>query len=267
MIIDRPVRKGGCSTVPRHSITPFQVGGPSSGKSRRRTVEWIPSAPIRASPRTVTVWSEPSRRVKVAVTPFPSWVKSRSHGQLRELVARREAPRLTPDLLAEPVGVDQLVGPDGHPVERLEQAEAGEFPDRVRQCVDADAEFVDLPRLFVDVALDTDGVQAQRGREPADAAADHQYPHGARVFVTSPSFRFHRPIARSPPGYGGEREAIMRDGGKSKVLVAADGGDDVNGVIVKLYAEETGGTISIIEQPFEPGLATRSSRRRAAHGC
>ena len=39
-----------------------------------------------------------------------------------------------------------------------------------------------------------------------------------------------------------------------KVLVDKDEGDDANGVVIKLYGEETNGAISIIEQPFEPGF-------------
>jgi quercetin dioxygenase-like cupin family protein len=46
----------------------------------------------------------------------------------------------------------------------------------------------------------------------------------------------------------------MRERIKGKALVARDEGDDANGVIIKLYGEETNGIISIIEQPFEPGL-------------
>lgn len=41
---------------------------------------------------------------------------------------------------------------------------------------------------------------------------------------------------------------------KGKTLIAADEGDDANGVTIKLYGEETNGAVSIIEQPFEPGL-------------
>jgi quercetin dioxygenase-like cupin family protein len=41
---------------------------------------------------------------------------------------------------------------------------------------------------------------------------------------------------------------------KGKTLIASDEGDDVDGVVIKLYSEETNGAISIIEQPFEPGL-------------
>src|ERR1035437_1901834 len=46
MIIERPVKKTGQSVAPRHSIVPFHRGGPSSGVTDARTVEWIPSAPI-----------------------------------------------------------------------------------------------------------------------------------------------------------------------------------------------------------------------------
>jgi ethanolamine utilization protein EutQ (cupin superfamily) len=41
---------------------------------------------------------------------------------------------------------------------------------------------------------------------------------------------------------------------KGKTLIAKDEGDDANGVLIKLYGEETNGAISIIEQPFEPGF-------------
>lgn len=46
----------------------------------------------------------------------------------------------------------------------------------------------------------------------------------------------------------------MRERIKGKTLIASDEGDVVNGVVIKLYGEETNGAISIIEQPFEPGL-------------
>jgi quercetin dioxygenase-like cupin family protein len=41
---------------------------------------------------------------------------------------------------------------------------------------------------------------------------------------------------------------------KGKTLIARDEGDVVEGVAIKLYSEETNGVISMIEQPFEPGL-------------
>jgi len=41
------------------------------------------------------------------------------HRELRHVVAGVDAARLAPDLLAEPVGVDQLVGADRDGVEPL----------------------------------------------------------------------------------------------------------------------------------------------------
>jgi quercetin dioxygenase-like cupin family protein len=41
---------------------------------------------------------------------------------------------------------------------------------------------------------------------------------------------------------------------KGKTLIAKNEGDDAYGVTIKLYGTETNGVISIIEQPFEPGL-------------
>jgi quercetin dioxygenase-like cupin family protein len=46
----------------------------------------------------------------------------------------------------------------------------------------------------------------------------------------------------------------MRAHRKDKRLIARDEGDDAYGVVIKLYGEETNGAISIIEQPFDPGL-------------
>jgi hypothetical protein len=39
----------------------------------------------------------------------------------------------------------------------------------------------------------------------------------------------------------------MRERMKGRTLVAKDEGDDANGVLIKLYGEETNGAISIIE--------------------
>jgi quercetin dioxygenase-like cupin family protein len=46
----------------------------------------------------------------------------------------------------------------------------------------------------------------------------------------------------------------MRERTKGKTLVARYEGDVANGVVIKLYSEETNGAISIIEQPFDPGI-------------
>ena len=41
---------------------------------------------------------------------------------------------------------------------------------------------------------------------------------------------------------------------RRKTLIPKNEGDDAAGVLIKLYGEDTNGIISIIEQPFEPGL-------------
>ena len=97
--------------------------------------------------------------------------------ELRNVVAGVEAARLAPDLLAEAVGVEQLVGADRDRVEPLEQAELGQFLDGVRQRVDADAELADGVRLLEDFAVDPARVQHQRRYQAADAATCDDHLH------------------------------------------------------------------------------------------
>ena len=100
-------------------------------------------------------------------------------GELRHVVAGVDAARLAPDLLAEAVGVEQLVGADADLVEPVEQAELGQFLDGMRQGVDADAELAHGVRLLVDLAVDAARMQHQRRRQAADAAADDDGLHDA----------------------------------------------------------------------------------------
>ena len=91
--------------------------------------------------------------------------------ELRDVVAGVEAARLAPDLLPEPVGVEQLVGADRDRIEPVEQAELGQLFDGVRQRVDADAELADRVRLLEKLAIDPARVQHQRCHQAADARA------------------------------------------------------------------------------------------------
>ena len=59
----------------------------------------------------------------------------------------------------------------------------------------------------------------------------------------------------------------MRERMKGRTLVAKDEGDDANGVLIKLYGEETNGAISIIEQPFEPGFLLPPLQGTSETGC
>jgi hypothetical protein len=96
-------------------------------------------------------------------------------GELRDVVAGVESARLAPDLLAEPVGIEQLVSADRDRVQPLQQAEIGQFLDGVRQCIDADAELADRVRLLKNLAIDPARMQHQRRYQAADAPAcdDH----------------------------------------------------------------------------------------------
>ena len=72
--------------------------------------------------------------------------------ELRHVVAGIEPTRLAPDFLAMAIEVIQLVGANRDGVERIEQAEARELADRMRQRVDADAEFADRVGLLEQLA-------------------------------------------------------------------------------------------------------------------
>ena len=100
-------------------------------------------------------------------------------GELRDVIACVGPAQLAPDLLPEPVGVEQLVGSDAHGVEPLEQPELRQLLDRMRQGIDADAELADGVRLFVDFAVDTARMQHQRGGQAANAAPDDDDFHGS----------------------------------------------------------------------------------------
>ena len=68
--------------------------------------------------------------------------------ELRHVVTGIEAARLAPDFLAVTVEIIQLVGANRGGVEPVQQAKAGQLADRMRQGVDADAEFADGIGLF-----------------------------------------------------------------------------------------------------------------------
>ena len=100
-------------------------------------------------------------------------------GELRRVEAGIGAAQLAPHHLAEAVGVDQFARADAGAIERRQQAERGQFLDRVRQRVDADAEFAQLAHLLEHGAGDADLVQRQRRRQSADPAAYDQHMHRA----------------------------------------------------------------------------------------
>ena len=97
--------------------------------------------------------------------------------ELRHVVTGIEAARLAPDFLAVTVEIIQLIGANRGGVEPVQQAKAGQFADRMRQGVDADAEFADGIGLFEQFAVDAARPQHQRGGEAPDAASDDDRLH------------------------------------------------------------------------------------------
>src|ERR1700730_10009520 len=97
--------------------------------------------------------------------------------ELRHVVTGIDAAGFLPDFLAVAIEIIQHVGADRGFVEFLQQAEAGEFADRMRQRVDADAEFADGVGLLEQFARDAAGPQHQRGGKPPDTAPDDNRLH------------------------------------------------------------------------------------------
>ena len=118
-------------------------------------------------------------------------------GELRRVEAGVGAAQFAPHHLAEAVGIDQLARADAGAVERRQQAQRRQFLDRVRQGVDADAEFAQLADLLEHGAVDADGVQRQRRRQPADPAAHDQHMHRWCLLLPSQA----RPAAAPPTAH------------------------------------------------------------------
>src|SRR5215469_10369102 len=87
-------------------------------------------------------------------------------------------------MLAEAIGIEQLVSADRDRIESLQKPERGELLDRMRQRIDADTEFADLLGLLEHLALDAARVQHQRGGQPANPAACDDRFHGCRSSET-----------------------------------------------------------------------------------
>ena len=102
--------------------------------------------------------------------------------ELRPFVAGLDAARLAPDRLAALGEIGELLGADGVRIERVEQAEFDQFAHRMRQHVDADAERLQLGHAFEHFGGNADLVQAERQRQPADAAACDEYGHVTPLF-------------------------------------------------------------------------------------
>ena len=97
--------------------------------------------------------------------------------ELRPFVTGLDAARLAPDRLAVLGEIRQFPGADAGRIELVVQAELDQFAHRMRQHVDADAERPQLGHAFEHFGGNADLVQAERQRQPADAAAGDEYGH------------------------------------------------------------------------------------------
>src|SRR5260221_6362635 len=86
--------------------------------------------------------------------------------ELRHVMPRIDAAGFAPDFLTMAVEIIKFVGADRDIVELLQQAEAREFADRMRQRIDADAELADGVRLLEQFPAHAAGPPHQR---PAEA--------------------------------------------------------------------------------------------------
>src|SRR5436309_14866074 len=88
--------------------------------------------------------------------------------ELRHIVTGIDAARFAPDLLAMTIEIVKLVGTNCDIIELLQQAEAGEFADRMRQGIDADAEFAAGFRLLEQFAANPASPQPRRRSQAAN---------------------------------------------------------------------------------------------------
>ena len=97
--------------------------------------------------------------------------------ELRHIVTGIDAARFAPDLLAMTIEIVKLVGTNCDIIELLQQAEAGEFADRMRQGIDANAEFADGFRLLEEFAANPTSPQHQRRSKAPDTTSDDNRLH------------------------------------------------------------------------------------------
>ena len=100
------------------------------------------------------------------------------NGELRNVVAGVETARLAPDFLAMAIEIIQLVGTDRDVVQLLQQAKPGQFADRMRQRVDADAEFADR------IGLSNNSLSMPRARSISAVVSPPMPPPTMIAFIT-----------------------------------------------------------------------------------
>ncbi len=103
--------------------------------------------------------------------------------ELRRGIAGVAAERFPVDELAEAVVEHRLPGLDRNARQRALQPELAQFPARVRQDIDACAERRNLGGRFEHSRRDARAMQGERQRESADARADDDHFHEAKLLA------------------------------------------------------------------------------------
>src|SRR3984957_9373348 len=104
--------------------------------------------------------------------------------ELRHVMAGVDTADVAPDFLAMAIEIIEHISADRDVVELLQQTKAGEFADRMRQRIDADAEFADRIRLLEQFAPDAAGPQHQPRGQAANTATDDNRLHRTTPLTT-----------------------------------------------------------------------------------
>src|ERR1700730_7866218 len=131
--------------------------------------------------------------------------------KLRPFVTGLDAARLAPDRPAVLGEIRELLGAHAGCVKLTEQAEFDQLANRMRQHVDADAERLQRRDAFEDFGGNPDLVQAERQRQPADAAAGDEYGHD-HALVTDASWHGRGMWATAKPDHCRRTQGGRRNG-------------------------------------------------------
>src|SRR5262249_15199957 len=100
--------------------------------------------------------------------------------------------------LPAPAEINELAGADSRFIEGRQQAESRQLLHRMRQEIDADAQFAQLLRLLEDLDIDAGPVEGQRRHQTTNAAADDQELHRLSLVGDRPRRASHKSILGSP---------------------------------------------------------------------
>jgi hypothetical protein len=99
--------------------------------------------------------------------------------ELRPFITGVQPARLAPDRFAVLGEISKFSGAHAERVKLIQQTQLDQFAHRMRQHVDADAERLQRGDAFEYFGRHADLMQAERQRQPADAAAGDENGHGA----------------------------------------------------------------------------------------